>query len=181
MESIILGVLNNNNNSQKELYDKYYAYVKKIASAKIKNIEDINEIIQNVFIKVFSKIHTYDINQKFSNWICTITVNECSDYFKKKQSIKRKYEVLSDIEYLDIKSDYKTDNNLIFKELCNKITNFIYSIKSERDKKILSKRYIEYKKYQEIVEELNYTLPIVKQILFKYNKIFYNLIIDGNK
>ena len=47
---------------------------------------EAEDVVQDIFIKVYHKIHTYDLNRgcKFSTWLFTIARNHCVSLLRKK-------------------------------------------------------------------------------------------------
>ena len=62
-----------NTDALKNLIDKYQDYVYSIGYQIVKNVEIAEEITQDVFIKVFQKIDSFEERSKFSTWLFTIT------------------------------------------------------------------------------------------------------------
>ena len=50
------------------------------------NEHDAMDISQEVFIRVFRFIHTFNLESSFSTWIYRITVNVCKDHIRKRAS-----------------------------------------------------------------------------------------------
>lgn len=66
-----------------EIYNKYYKLVQFIIYKNIKSHQDIEDLSQEVFVKVFNKIDTYKLEYKFTSWISTITRNVVIDFLRK--------------------------------------------------------------------------------------------------
>lgn len=49
--------------------------------------EDTQDIVQEVFIKVWKKIASYDSNYSFKSWIFTIARNTAIDWLRKKRNL----------------------------------------------------------------------------------------------
>src|ERR1700685_4599889 len=47
--------------------------------------EDVEDVVQQVFLKVFVSLKRFDLRAAFSTWLYKITVNECWDYLRKKR------------------------------------------------------------------------------------------------
>src|SRR3984957_20185322 len=47
--------------------------------------EDVEDVVQQVFLKVFVSLKRFDLRAAFSTWLYKITVNECWDYLRKKK------------------------------------------------------------------------------------------------
>jgi RNA polymerase sigma-70 factor (ECF subfamily) len=68
-----------------EIVNRYEAairrYVKRLGC---KNEDDINDVLQEIFIKVFVNLNDYDQDLKFSSWLYRIAHNETISFFRKK-------------------------------------------------------------------------------------------------
>ncbi len=51
------------------------------------NIDDVKELVQNVFVQVIRKIHAFRGDSKVSTWLGTVARNERLMYFRKKQPV----------------------------------------------------------------------------------------------
>jgi len=66
------------------LVERYEAKIKRYARKFLANKEDIDDITQDIFIKTFVNIKSFDIAKKFSSWIYRIAHNELINSLKKK-------------------------------------------------------------------------------------------------
>lgn len=68
------------------LIDRYEAklgaYIRRKSSA---SADDIKDILQNVFIKVYKNIYDFDPGLTFSSWIYRITRNEMIDWYRREK------------------------------------------------------------------------------------------------
>jgi len=60
---------------------KILRYGKKFASGK----EDIKDVVQNIFLKTYENIQSFDSERKFSSWLYRIAHNEFVNFLKKKE------------------------------------------------------------------------------------------------
>lgn len=68
--------------AQKELFLKHFPYSMEIALRYAKNRMDAEEIVNDVFVKVFTKIGNYQPTFAFKAWLSKITVNTAIDKFR---------------------------------------------------------------------------------------------------
>ena len=88
--------------------DKVFGFVR----SKIVNQTEAEDIVQTVFLKVYSNLDKYDETKaSLSTWIYTITRNTVYDYLKEK----RAHPVLELIENTE-ESEEKTDDSLLNQE-----------------------------------------------------------------
>lgn len=69
----------------RRLVEKYQNYVFTIALRILKQREVAEEVAQDVFLKVFHTLETFEGKSKFSTWLYTITYRSAIDVARKKQ------------------------------------------------------------------------------------------------
>jgi RNA polymerase sigma-70 factor (ECF subfamily) len=73
-----------------ELYEilmqRYEAKLSRYARKFLSNREDIEDVIQQVFIKTYSNIQSFNVSMRFSPWIYRIAHNELVNALKKKKN-----------------------------------------------------------------------------------------------
>src|SRR3989339_1384271 len=63
--------------------DKLLRYIQRISNV---SLEDAEDILQEVFIKVYYKLNDFDPDLKFSSWIYRITHNQVISHYRKTQA-----------------------------------------------------------------------------------------------
>ena len=84
---ILEGCKKENRNSQRALYEQYYGYGLSIALRYAYNREEAVEIFNDAFIKIFSKLHQYKIEQPFKAWLRQILIHSAIDYHRAQHKI----------------------------------------------------------------------------------------------
>ncbi len=142
------------NISNDEFNEKYYLYketIYGIAYTYMKNVNDSDDIVQDVFMKYLNsneKFKTLD-NEKF--WLIRVTINTCKSYLKK--SWKQRVEL--DESKIDIVSK-KEENSYLF--------DIVYSL-PHKYKEIIVLKYYEDFSINEIAKILNISISAVKKRL----------------
>jgi len=67
------------------LVERYENKIKRYARKFMTNAEDIKDITQDIFIKTYTNIKSFDVDKKFSSWIYRIAHNELINALKKKE------------------------------------------------------------------------------------------------
>jgi len=106
---LIKGCKEDNRASQKALYDIYAPKMKAICQ-RYSNPEEAKDILQEGFLKVFSKINSYSNQGSFEGWIKRIMINTAINHYKKNNKIK--HIGISEVENLSSEEDSESD--LIF-------------------------------------------------------------------
>ncbi len=68
------------------LIDRYEKKLRRYIYRFLQKQEDQTDIVQDIFIKVYTTIQSFDTKQKFSPWIYRIAHNEAINFIKKKKS-----------------------------------------------------------------------------------------------
>lgn len=94
---LIEDALNGNERARFELYSKYSKAMFNICIRFLKKTNDAEDILQEVFIEVFNKLHTFRFDSTPGAWIKKITVNKCINTLKQKKD---------QLEYMDELAQY---------------------------------------------------------------------------
>lgn len=89
-----------NRQAQFELYRLYSKAMYNICLRMLKDEMDAEDILQNSFMDVFTKLHTFQHQSSIGAWIKRIVINNCINFLKKRRLI---------IEELDEKFTNVTD------------------------------------------------------------------------
>ncbi|MEM6737931.1 MAG: RNA polymerase sigma factor [Bacteroidota bacterium] len=83
-------IASGNENALKQLYRLYADKVYNTIISYLKNEEDAEEILQDVFITILNEAGKFDYKSSVSTWIYRVTVNKSLDFLRKKNTKKRK-------------------------------------------------------------------------------------------
>jgi len=72
--------------------ERYQSKVFSIVHGIVRQRNDVEDIAQQVFAKVYFSLRNFDFRSSLITWIYKITVNECFDYLRKKKVRKLVYE-----------------------------------------------------------------------------------------
>ncbi|MCP9768057.1 RNA polymerase sigma factor [Lacihabitans sp. LS3-19] len=81
--SVLDGCRADRGSAQKHLFEQYYGLAKKICLRYAGSSDEVDEMVNDGFLKVFAKIKLYDANQSFEAWFRTVLVRTCIDYYRK--------------------------------------------------------------------------------------------------
>ena len=70
-----------------KLVEAYQIPVYNLAYRMLSNRGEAEEAAQEVFIRAYTKLDTYDPRRKFSTWILSITSNYCIDLIRKRRAL----------------------------------------------------------------------------------------------
>jgi RNA polymerase sigma-70 factor (ECF subfamily) len=69
--------------SQEILYKKFFGYALSVALMYHRQRSDAIEVVNDSFVKVFSKIEKYDTSKPFMGWLRKIVINTSIDNFRR--------------------------------------------------------------------------------------------------
>jgi len=69
------------------LIERYEEKIKRYSRKFLSDQEDINDVVQNIFIKTYVNIQSFDSKRKFSSWLYRIAHNELINALKKKKPL----------------------------------------------------------------------------------------------
>src|SRR3954447_13387247 len=75
-----------------EIVERNQSKVFSIIHGIVRQRNDVEDIAQQVFAKVYFSLRNFDFRSSLITWIYKITVNECFDYLRKKKVRKLVYE-----------------------------------------------------------------------------------------
>ena len=84
---IILKVKEGDRKAFEELYNRYYSYALRTATAITKSTQEAADAVQETFIRVYRNIYSFNTNRPFKPWFYRILVNECNRVMKDKSRV----------------------------------------------------------------------------------------------
>ena len=69
-----------------ELITRYQSRVFRTAYSILKNSEDAEDAMQETYLRVFNKIHTFEGTSAFSTWLTRIVINTCLMRLRQKRT-----------------------------------------------------------------------------------------------
>ena len=69
----------------KEIVSLLHPLVARLVNRQIRRIADVEDVVQEVFIKVFVKMHQYRGIQPFSHWVSRLAVTTCYDWLRRQK------------------------------------------------------------------------------------------------
>ena len=76
----------------REIVERHQSKVFSIIHGVVRQRNDVEDIAQQVFAKVYVSLKNFDFRSSLITWIYKITVNECFDYLRKRKVRKLVYE-----------------------------------------------------------------------------------------
>jgi RNA polymerase sigma-70 factor (ECF subfamily) len=160
--------------SFEELLRKHQRRVFAIVSGILRGREDVEDVAQQVLIKVFVALKLFDRRSAFSTWLYKVTVNECWDYLRKKRARPLVYEAdLSEEQTRQMETrrggETQADPgaDAARRAELRDLLNRLFSELSEDEQAMLVLKEVEGLSVEEIGETLGLNVNTVKVKLFR--------------
>lgn len=164
---------------------KIFHYIRRLTNVSQEEREDI---LQDIFIKVYRNLNGFNPNLKFSSWIYRIAHNEIINHYHKNKSRLKAFSLNldnNDVYRLDelISDTDDIFNYLITHENADKIREVLAKLPNKY-REILMLRYLEEKKYDEISDILckppGTVATLINRAKSKFKKIakHHNLMVN---
>ena len=148
---------------------KLLRYIKRLG---IRNAEDGEDVLQDIFIKVYKNLNDYDNTLAFSSWIYRIAHNEAISFYRKKTVRPEGHQLAdSDDVLMWLPADTDTTAERLFDVAVNAsvVQTALSTLEAKyRDPLIL--RYFEHKEYDEISDILKIPIGSVGTLIHRGKK-----------
>lgn len=175
-KDLILALKNGSENAFRELYNQYWLRVFGFASLYIRNNNEVKEIVQDVFIKLWEFRQFIREEENFKGYLFIITRNHI---FNKSRSKSFNYAFYDATINNALEHSYDINNELDAKDLENHIDQLIREMPQQRQTVfVLSRKY--HKSYKEIASELGISEKTVERHIneaIKYIKLNLKMLV----
>lgn len=156
---------------------KLLRYIFRISSFTKEEAEDV---LQEIFIKVYTNLNNFDPDLKFSSWIYRITHNQVISHYRQHKS--RLQEVSLDINenfITTITDDLDLNKEIDQLYLKEHLQEGLYKLPLKY-REVLILKYLEDKSYQEISDIIKKPTGTVATLINRAKKSFINEIKNHN-
>lgn len=143
--------------------DKMLRYVRRISGVSDETAQDI---VQDIFLKVYININAFDPELKFSSWLYRIAHNETINFWRRNNKKKKANISWDDNEALQniIKDEKNTEQDVYQKITNEKLLGAVNRL-DEKYQDVIMLNYLEGKSYQEIADILNKPMGTVGTLI----------------
>lgn len=155
-----------NNKSFGLLYQRYFHKVFQTCYSYSRNQDDAFDLAQDVLLKAFDKIHSFEGNSSFSTWLFSITRNHCISYLSKKNRV-----VYEDVNFAmdhladDTHPDW-LEERLNKEKMVGELGNLLCLL-PEQDKQLLELKYHQNYSVKDLQEAFGLSASAVKMRLMR--------------
>lgn len=173
--SLILRILDGDSISFGILQKKYKNLITSLIRKMIKNEDDVQDLVQETFIKVYNSLDKYQQSFAFSSWLYRLASNHCIDFLRKKRlstiSLQFSNSKTDEEQEYEIEDNSNIPDRIMLQAEKSEIIEKAISSLPDNYRLIIRLRHEEDLDYQQIAERMNIPLGTVKAQLFRARKI----------
>jgi RNA polymerase sigma-70 factor (family 1) len=129
IKELVLQLGNSDKKALDELYNYYYPRLYSFAKRFLKVEDDINDILQDVFVKLWENRKNIKNVETFNAWIFTITKNTVVSYFREKIKLT---EFESRVREMATTESYLTNTTAEYEDIKEKVEQLIEKLPEKR-------------------------------------------------
>jgi RNA polymerase sigma-70 factor (ECF subfamily) len=151
-----------------QIVEKYQQPVYNICYHMLKNTEEAEDAAQEVFLRVYSKLDTYDDQRQFSTWLFSIASHYCMDRWK-----RRRFQFVSwdDLQHcLSERETIQPEKVFLEAEASQEVHDLLQTLRPDY-RLIIILKYWHTMSYEEIAKTLDTTVSTIKSKLFRARKM----------
>jgi RNA polymerase sigma-70 factor (ECF subfamily) len=170
-EELVAKCLAGDRKYQRKLFKKYRNSIYSLIFSILGQDSNIDDILQQVFIKVFRSLKNFKGLSSLKTWVYRITTKVCIDQLRKKYR-KRQLHIISNTDYIDNHSDSSGTNPSKEQEqaeLKKQIDNGLNKLSIDK-RLVVTMFEMEGLSLQEISEIMNKPVGTIKSRLFHGRK-----------
>lgn len=166
-EQLVKIIRENDQELYSEIIKRYNQKLSHYLHRFIYDQDELEDVLQVVFIKVYKNLFGFNIDKKFSSWIYRIAHNEALNHLKKysKERIS-----LDEVEYKIVDEKIDINGQVDKKFLKNNIEKILKNIKIKYQEPLIL-FYFEQKSYEEISDILRIPTSTVGTLISRGKKM----------
>lgn len=153
------------------LYKRHYRNIYNQCKLLLKNNQEASDVTQNIVLKLYHYLSSFENKSSFSTWIYRITYNECIDHLRKVKKNKFNYSINDEQYYAfnellyEKETDDEDNEGESLKELHLKQLNILIDSLNEKDQLVIQLKYLQRQSIKQIASLLNLSESAVKMRL----------------
>ncbi len=153
---------------------KLARYIRRLG---VQNPDDQQDVLQDIFIKVYKNLNAFDTSLSFSSWIYRIAHNEAVSFYRKKRVRPEGNLILDSEDILQFQPHFADSAETLFDaSLGAEAVNAALQDLEPKYRDPIILRYFEYKEYDEISDILKIPIGSVGTLIHRGKKRLQELI-----
>ena len=172
-EDLIAAVLAGSEDAFSQLIERYEERVTRLLMRFVRDRFAVEDLAQEVFVKIFRKLHTFNQDSALYTWIYRISVNAATDYLDRQG--RRRLRLVEDVTLVERderESGHAGAAEPLIEAEMRQVTREVLEALPEKYRTILILREYQDLSYTEMAEVLACSIGTVESRLFRARKRF---------
>jgi RNA polymerase sigma-70 factor, ECF subfamily len=165
-EALVRRVLSSDRDAFALLVDKYKAAVYNHCYRRLHNPEEAEDAAQEVFLRAYNQLHTYQFGRRFSSWLLSIAAHYCIDLLRRRRPVVD----LDSIAFWKSSDEPEPEEFAMNEETRDEVRELLRKL-PDKYASVVALRYWQDMSYQEIAEVTGLSVGTVKTRLFRAREL----------
>ena len=167
----------------KQVFESYYPRLLRFAREYVNDLQDVEDILQEVFITLWEKRASLRVDTNLSAYLLTMVKNQCMDFLKHKQVVERyslnQLTAMQQETTFNYYSVSKFDPEQMDIESLERLAEKVISELPEQCRRVFELSRYDGLKYKEIAEKLGISVKTVETHISHALKILHVMLKDS--
>ncbi len=156
------------------LFNRYRDAIHRLFVQRLGGVSDVDDLLQDTFIKVYINLHRYRAEYTFGQWVYTIARNTFIDFMRRRQD-----DLSIDERFSAPASSAPTPEESVINLQQRTQIEYYFSRLSPRYRQLMEMRFFDEYSYEEIAEKLSLPLGTVKTQIHRAREQMCRLITEN--
>jgi RNA polymerase sigma factor (sigma-70 family) len=89
LNQLVVNCRSGDRSAQYRLYEHFYGYALSLCNRYAENLEEAQEVLNDAFFKIFTKLDRYNPDHSFKGWLHRVVVNTAIDRYRSRMNQPR--------------------------------------------------------------------------------------------
>ena len=146
-----------------DLYEKFYKLVHFVCRKYADGNEELSDLIQDTFIRIYEKIGDLHHSRALSSWVYKVAYHTCLDHLIRKKSHNNKLDRFWESLQTDMLIEYPSEHKIYIEEMLADL--------DEEQRELITLAYLEGLKQEDISELTGYDRSYISKKLKAIRKV----------
>lgn len=165
-EAIVARVLGGDTEAFAELIDRYKVAVYNLCARMLHDPTEAEDAAQEVFVRAYTQLHSYQPGRRFSTWILSIASHYCIDLLRRRKPVVD----LDTIAFWKQSDQPEPEERALTGETRDEVRDLLNTL-PEKYRGVTVLRYWQDLSYEEIAEATSLSVATVKTRLFRAREL----------
>ncbi|NWJ44518.1 MAG: sigma-70 family RNA polymerase sigma factor [Chloroflexi bacterium] len=165
-ENLVQQVLGGNQDAFAQLIERYKVAVFNLCARMLNDQNEAEDASQEVFLRAYNQLHTYQAGRRFSTWILSIASHYCIDMLRRRRPVTD----LDSIAFWKPSDLPEPEESAVISENRDEVRELLRKL-PEKYRSVTILRYWQDLSYEEIAETTGLTIATVKTRLFRAREL----------